>query len=155
VRTSGFHLGHERRQRRFLIPVVIHATQPRRGRLLVRPRTWAGWGLRGTLALRAGLRLRVSPGLRRLGPPHRLRLRLRLRLSRSLRLAPALPLSPALWMTLGLRMSPAPGIGLVHRLARAGHAATGWCAPALAVTSRQIPGHDPCNPPDDSTDTFV
>ncbi len=43
VRTSGFHLGHERRQRRFLIPVVIHATQPRRGRLLIRPR--AGWGL--------------------------------------------------------------------------------------------------------------
>ena len=66
VRASGFHLGHERRQRRLLIPVVIDATQPRRGLLLVRPR--AGWGLRGTFALRVGLRLPVSPGLRRFGP---------------------------------------------------------------------------------------
>ena len=66
VRASGFHLGHERRQRRLLIPVVIDATQPRRGLLLVRPRP--GWGLRGTFALRVGLRLPVSPGLRRFGP---------------------------------------------------------------------------------------
>jgi hypothetical protein len=58
-------------------------------------------------------------------------------------------------------MTLAPGIGLILRLARAGHgatghgatghgatgnAATGWFARALAVTSRQIPGHDPCDP---------
>jgi hypothetical protein len=64
-------------------------------------------------------------------------------------------MSPAPQMTLGLRMNLAPGVGLVLRLARAGRAATGWCAPALAVTSRQIPGHDLFDPPDGSMDTFA
>lgn len=121
-----------------------------------------------------GLRLRLSPGLWRFGPLPWLGLALRLgrsltltrvlrlgpvlRLGRSLRLAPVLRLGPALrmtlglWMTLGLRMSPAPGVGLVHRRDRAG---TGWCAPALAVTSRQIPGHDPVTLQMNSMDTLA
>ena len=53
VRASGFHLGHERRQRRLLIPVVIDATQPRRGLLLVRPRRGGSGGLGTARNLRA------------------------------------------------------------------------------------------------------
>jgi len=173
----GFCLGHYRRERRLLIPVILgsgrgHACGhvpacfwrgPRHGAQLglgVRQRlmrqvpgveTAPGLGLRSALSRVPELGLTDVLGLGLTGPP-----------LLALTGVPGLALTGVLGLTrlLGLALTGVPGLAalglrLWPRGPRAGRAATQRCARTLALPSRPVLSHDPAYPPDDSLNAFT
>jgi hypothetical protein len=134
----GFYSGHDRRQRRLLIPVI-----PRTGRARAYGRVRACFrrGPREGAQLGLGVRQRLMLQVPGAGTAPRPRPGLRSALSR-------VP---------GLALTGVPGLGLRlwPRGPRAGRAATQRCARTLALPSRPVLSHDLVYPSDDSLNAFT
>ena len=178
----GFYLGHRRRQRRLLIPVIPGTG--RRGHASSYVHACFRRGPREGAQLGLGLRQRLPRQVSSVRTAPRLAPGLRSALSRvrelvltgvlALRRVPGLALTGLLALTgvpglaltgllaltgvLGLVLTGVPGLAglrLWPRGPRAGHAATRRCARTLALPSRPVLSHDPAYPPDDSLSAFT
>ena len=133
----GFYLGHRRRKRRLLIPVILRTG---RGHACGYVRVCFRRGPREEAQLGLGVRQRLLRQFPGAGPAPRLAPGLRSALSRVSELA--------LTGVPGLTLTGVPGlVGLGLRLwprgPHAGHAATRRCARTLALSSRPVLSHDP------------
>jgi hypothetical protein len=163
----GFYLGHHRRKRRLLIPVIPgtgrgHACRYVRSCFRRGPRVGAQLGPRVGAQLGLGVRQRLMLQVPGAGTAPRLGPGLRSVLSRvpksALTGVPALALTRVPGLALALTGVPglaALGLRLWPRGPRAGRAATRRCARTLALPSRPVLSHDPACPPDDSLSAFT
>ena len=154
----GFYLGHHRRKRRFLIPVIPNTG---RGHACGYVRACSRRGPRKGAQLGLGVRQRLMWPVSGVGTAPRLGPGLRsvpsqvpaLALTGVAALARLLALTGVLGLT---RLPRLAGLGLrlLPRGARAGRAATRRRARTLALP-RPILSHDPVYPPDDSLNALT